>query len=134
MKNHQRGVLNMWWVGIFSILFALAAMAALFSMRYERNLFAEAWAKLAGSAVTAKVVDTAKEAAGVTPPTTPMRRCTINGKTVISNTECSDRNPTTKNIAIHDTKGFEAPKVPPKTEEAPTSNPAVDKMIEKQLH
>jgi hypothetical protein len=134
MNHFQRGALNMWWVAILSALLALVAMAALFSMRYERNLFAEAWAKVAGSAATAKIVDTAKEAAGVTPPTTALRRCTIDGKTVISNTECTDQNPTTKNIAIHDTRGIEAPKVPPKEEAAPTSNPAIDKMIEKQLH
>jgi hypothetical protein len=133
MSLYQRG-LSIVSVGIFSVLFALCAMAALFSWRYERNLFAEAWHKLAGAPAAVKLVESAKEAAGTTPPVTAMRRCQIKGKTVISNTECSDQNPTTKDIAIHDTKGIEAPRVPVKPAEAPTSNPAVDKMIEKQLH
>lgn len=61
-----------------------------------------------------------------------MRRCTIKGKTVISNTECPN-NATSKVIEIHDTKGFEAPKVPPKESGMPGSDPTIDKIIEKQL-
>ena len=133
MNRYQRGM-SLVAVGVFAVVFSLCAMAALFSWRYERNVFAEAWAKVAGGPAATAVADRAREAVGATPPTTAMRRCQVNGKTVISNTECSDKNPSTKDIAIHDTKGFEAPRVPAKPEQAPTSNPAVDKMIEKQLH
>ena len=41
MLQRQRGAFNLYAVAIFSVLFAAAAMAALFSIRSERNLFAE---------------------------------------------------------------------------------------------
>ena len=143
MHQRQRGELSLLWVAIFSALFALAAMAALFSMRYERNLFAEGWAKarsFVGASPAAQVVESAKQAVGAAPSSPvadaggALRKCTIGGHTVISNTECTDKNPTSKVIEIHDTKGFEAPKKPAPADSAPTSDPALDKVIEKNLH
>ncbi len=124
----QRG-LSLVGVAIGSGLLALVAMAALYSMRHERNLFAEGAAK-----VTDKIGDAAKSGmqAAKADGDGVMRRCTIKGKTVISNTECAS-NANSKVIAIHDTKGFEAPKVPPKEAATPGSDPMIDKMIEKQL-
>ena len=135
MLHRQRGVLNLYWVAIFSAVFAGLAMAALFSMRYERKLFAEGAAKISqlfNSSPAAQMVDSAKGAAGGNDGA--LRKCVIDGKTVISNSDCKDSNPTSKKLDIQDTKGFEAPKAPPKVEKAPTSQPALDKMIEKQLH
>jgi hypothetical protein len=152
MKNtsscltHQRG-LSMFWVATGSAVLALAAMAALFSMRYERNLFAEGLGKISASAIASpvgKAADAAKNAvkgdakASASASGGELRRCVIDGKTVISNVDCSDKNPTSKKIIIRDTKGFDSGK---KTEpaasapaaSAPTSQPAVDKLIEKQL-
>ncbi len=139
MLNRQRGVLNLFWVAVFSAVFAGAAMAALFSMRYERNIFAEGMAKvgnLFGSSGAAQVVDAAgqslKGAAGQ--PDGALRKCVIGGKTVVSNTECTSANPTSKKLQNHDTRGIEAPKVPPKAEPSAGSNPAIDKILEKQLN
>ena len=129
MLHRQRGVLNLYWVAIFSAVFAGLAMAALFSMRYERNLFAEGAAKvvkLFNSSPVAQVVEGAK-------PDSGLSKCVINGKTVISNTDCAATNPTSKKMVLHDTRGIEAPKAPPPAEKAPTSDPALDKIIEKQL-
>jgi len=131
MIDRQRGVLNLYWVAIFSAVFAGLAMAAVFSMRYERNLFAEGWARLAGAAPAQALIESAKCTVGG--GAAPMRRCVVDGKTVISNTECLDANPTSKTIQIHDTRGFEAPKKPVAPVAEPTSNPAIDKMVEKQL-
>ncbi|CAN7565268.1 DUF4124 domain-containing protein [Pseudoduganella sp. LjRoot289] len=92
---------------------AALAMAALFSMRYERNLFAEGINKLTGKSPPAAMPSAS--ALPVLPAAAPgnqLRRCIINGKTVFSDTECGDRNATTKNVVVHETKGIEAPKAP----------------------
>jgi hypothetical protein len=130
MPDRQRG-LSLVWVTIFSALFALAAMAAVFSMRYERNLFAEAWEKVAGGA-TRQAMDAASKATGAGPAGAVLRKCVIAGKTVVSNTDCADDNKTSKTIAIHDTRGIEAPKPPVAEQAQPGSDPALDKIIEKQ--
>ncbi len=117
------------WVALGSAVLAAAGMTALISMRNERNLFAEGAAKVSdkvGAAARSGMATATRPGDGV------MRKCTIKGKTVISNAECAASNPTSKVIEIHDTKGFEAPKLPPKAPVAPTSNPQLDKLIEKQ--
>lgn len=132
MPHRQRG-LSLLAVVIVSGLLALAAMAALFSMRYERNLFAETWAKAAGSAPQ-QALDAARAATGATAQPAALRKCVIGGKTVVSNTDCKDDNKSSRTIEIHDSHGIEAPKPPAAPEKAePTSTPAIDKMIEKQL-
>lgn len=132
MIERQRGALNLVWVAIFSAALAAAAMAALWSMRYDRNLFAEGVAAVAKAAPARQAIDAV---AGVKADAGgPMRKCVIAGKTVISNTECLDTNKTSKTIRIHDTRGFEAPKVPLAPASIPTSDPAIDKILEKQLH
>jgi hypothetical protein len=135
MLDRQRGALNLVWVAVMSGLLALALMAALFSVRYERNLFAEGWAKIAGGAPARQAIDAARQmtATGERAPSA-LRKCVIDGKTVVSNTDCTDDNKSSKTIAIHDSRGIEPPKVPaPEKEAAPTSNPMIDKIVEKQL-
>jgi hypothetical protein len=63
-----------------------------------------------------------------------LRKCVINGKTVVSNTECTDGNRSSRRIDIVDPRGIEAPKAPPPPAPEPGSNPALDKIIEKQLN
>jgi hypothetical protein len=134
MLAHQRGV-SLLWAAILSALLALAAMAALFSMRSDRNLFAEAWHKLAGADVARQAIDAARDATGAAPAQATLRKCLVDGKTVISNVDCKVDNKTSKIIDIHDSHGFGPVAPPPAAEKnEPTSNPAVDKMIEKQLH
>lgn len=131
MTVRQRGELNLYWVAILSALLALLAMAALMSIRYERNLFAEGWAKIGGAAPAQALIETGRAAAAGRAQ--PLRRCVIDGRSVVSNTDCLDQNPTSKDIAIHDTRGVEPPKPPPPPKADPESNPMVDKLIEKQL-
>jgi type II secretory pathway pseudopilin PulG len=137
MIERQRGALSLVRVAIFSALLAAAAMAALWSMRYERNQFAEGAAALTGTAPARQAIDAARgavaAAAGDKGANGALRKCVIDAKTVISNTECLDSNKTSKTIKIHDTRGFEAPKVPVAPAAARTSDPALDKIIEKQL-
>ena len=134
MIERQRGALSLVWVAIVSALLAAAAMAALWSMRHERNLFAEGASAVAGAAPAHQAIDAARSAlAGPDAGSGAMRKCVIHGKPVISNTDCLDSNKTSKTIRIHETRGFEAPKVPAAPAPGATSDPAIDKMIEKQL-
>jgi hypothetical protein len=48
--------------------------------------------------------------------------------------ECLDSNKTSKAIKIVDTRGVEAPKMPAAPAASATSDPAIDKIVEKQLH
>ncbi len=105
MRRRQSG-LSLVAVAVVMVALAALAMAALFSMRQERNLFAEGWRKLAGPAAPA----VATLASGPASSAAPLRKCTIDGQTVVSNTACGQRG---KVIAIHDSHGIEAPKVPP---------------------
>jgi len=137
-RHYQRGW-SLFWTAVLAAVFAAAAMAALFSMRYDRNFFAEAWGKLSGGAAVQQArsaVDSAKQAAGVAPAAASggLRRCLIDGKTVFSDTGCADKNPSTRAVVLHDSHGIDAPKAKPKEETAPTSDPALDKAIEKNLH
>ncbi len=122
MKKYQTGISLVAVAVIMGVLGAVAVFA-LISMRQDRNLFAEGLNK-----VGAKAAEVAAPAvATVTPPPAPMRKCVINGKTVISNTECGDKG---KVIEIHDSRGIEAPKEPPKP--APEAMPnATDRAIER---
>jgi hypothetical protein len=130
MLLRQRG-LSLIGVAVFSIVFAGIAMVFLMGVRHDRNYFAEGWAKVSGKLGESPVP-------AIVAPTTPhtgtvLRKCVVDGKTVISNVDCTDKNPTSKDIKIYDTKGFEAPKAPPPADSAPRSNPAIDKAIEKQM-
>lgn len=104
MRRRQAG-LSLVAVAVVMAALAALAMAALFSMRHERNLFAEGWSELTGPAAPAVAAIAAPSSSA-----SPLRKCTIDGKTVISNTECGRRG---KVIAIHDSRGIEAPKAPP---------------------
>ena len=112
MLHKQTGAISLLWVAVISGLTALVAIIALFSMRFEHNFFGDFWHR-AGADKAISAVQATARAVG-SKEDTGLRKCVVNGKAVISNVDCSDANPTSKTIAIHDTKGFEAPKVPPK--------------------
>ena len=134
MLHRQRGAFNLYWVAILSAGLAALAMAALFSMRQERNLFAEGAArlgKIVSDSAVAAPLDSAK--AALAGQGGQMRKCVIGGKTVISNTDCVDQNPTSKVIKMRDTRGFEAPKQPPQAKIELDANAVREKLIEKQL-
>jgi hypothetical protein len=96
-------------VAVLMAAVAALAMAAIFSMRYERNLFAEGLARLGGES---PVAAPAAGAPATSAPASQLRRCVIDGKTVFSDTECSAANATTRNVVVHETKGIDAPRAP----------------------
>jgi hypothetical protein len=132
MQARQRGALSLLWVAVGSALLAAAAMAAIYSMRHERNLFAEGLGKVTDAAPVRQAIGAARQAGSGTGG--ELRKCVIGGKTVVSNTECTDGNRSSRRIEIVDPRGIEAPKAPPVPVQEPGSNPALDKIIEKQLN
>ncbi len=102
---------------------AALAMAAIFSIRHERNLLEEGWDRLAGPKPALL------PAAAVT-GAAPLRKCTIDGRTVVSNTECGNRGQV---IVLRDTRGIEAPKAPSSPPAADGDTPVRDKMPQKAL-
>jgi hypothetical protein len=127
MHHKQRGI-GLIQVAIIMASLAGIAMALLMSARHERNFFTEGLAKLTGKPVPASA-----SVAEIVAPAVPagvLRKCVVNGKTVLSDVECKDG----KVVKAIDTQGIEAPKVPKPdpAESAPQS--ATDKMIEKATH
>lgn len=135
MLKHQRG-LTLVRVAIISVVVAALAMTALFSMRQERNLFAMGVDKAKGwfGNAPAQVEKAARSATGAEDPGHAIYRCTVDGKTVISNTECASSNGSRKKLDLVETEGVVAPPKPVEKPAAPTSNPHLDKIIEKQLN
>lgn len=112
-------------VAIIMASLAAVAMAFLMSARHERNFFTEGLARLTGKPPAAP--GSAKSSVAPPAPAGVLRKCVIDGKTVLSDVDCKDG----KVVKAIDTRGIEAPK-PPKpdpAESAPQS--ATDKMIEK---
>ena len=116
--KRQNGELSLLWVAVFMAALAFVAMAGIFWMRYERNLFAEIWrsamqtpAAKAVQQTQSTVAGSVKSSAGAESPT--IRKCTIDGKVTYSNVECNAKDPTSRAVKLHDSNGFEAPKTPP---------------------
>ena len=130
--KYQKG-LSLLWTAVVVGLVALAGMVALMSARYERNYFAEGWKRLTKTEVGQVVQQTQKGMAKTQAES--IKKCTIDGKVVYSNVECGKGNPTSQKVQIHDTAGFEAPKVPvaptPEAEGAPSVR---DKLIDKAVN
>ena len=165
--ERQRGI-GLIQVAIVMAALAAVAMAGLMSMRQERNLFADALARLRGQTVEHQqqqrtagqggaggpgaaarsgaggansngangantngangaggAADPAAEPAGV------LRKCLIDGKTVLSDVDCTAANPSSRVVKPLDTRGIEPPRAR-KAEPAEAGPPTMqDKMIEK---
>lgn len=133
MHRHQRGI-GLIQVAIVMASLAAIAMALLMSARHERNYFAEGLAKLTGkpaaAAGSASTAGSAVATAATLVPATPagvLRKCVINGKTVLSDVDCKDG----QVVKAIDTRGIEAPKVPKPEPAESAPSLATDKMIEK---
>jgi hypothetical protein len=126
MRHKQRGI-GLIQVAIIMASLAAIAMGFLMSARHERNFFTEGLAKLTGKPAPSSAP---ASVTGIVAPAVPagvLRKCVVNGKTVLSDVECKDG----KVVKAIDTQGIEAPKVakPDPADSAPQS--ATDKMIEK---
>jgi hypothetical protein len=135
MYFRQRGAVNLYWVALLSAGAAALAMAALMSMRAERNLLTEG-AGQARKAFDASGARKALKAASdrVTGTDSGMKRCVIGGKTVVSNTDCAATNKSTRAIVITEGNIADEVKAPKEASGGATSDPTIDKIIQKQLN
>lgn len=126
--SKQRG-LGLIQVAIIMASLAAIAMAFLMSARHERNFFTEGLAKLSGQAPAAASASASASATVAVPaaPAGVLRKCVIDGKTVLSDVDCKDG----KVVKAIDTRGIEAPKVPKPDPADAAPQSATDKMIEK---
>lgn len=136
MNLHKQRGLNLVWVAVLSGAVGILAVGTLVSMRQERNIFKEILHKASGGHLGAPA-PAAAGGASVPPvvetkPGNTLRKCTINGKTVFSDTECAASQSAV--VKSMETQGVVSPKAPPKKSSAPTSDPAIDKAIERQFN
>lgn len=110
-------------VAVVMACLAAGAMVAMMSMRHEKNYFAEGLEK--GKAAATAAVPVPEVAA---PKSAPLRKCVLNGKTVVSNVDCGESG---NQIDIHVSRGIEPPKVPDKHPSEDAAATMREKMIEK---
>ncbi|WP_460837992.1 hypothetical protein [Noviherbaspirillum agri] len=120
--QNQRGSLSLLWAAVFVGVVALMAMVALISARHERNYFTYAWEYLS-SRGKQELLQAAQ--APIASGNAVVRKCTVAGKIIYSNVECNASNPTSREVVLQETKGFEAPK--------PAPNPAAQTGVEPSL-
>lgn len=137
--NHsaQRGSLSLRWCAGLVALFAFGAMAALFALRFQRNLLAEAGAQLLRQPAVAATLGQVQRASqqALSTPQAAIRKCKIGGNTVYSNSQCRPQDAGSVAVDLQDSRGFEAPKVAPAAGPAST-DPSLDlrsKMIERSI-
>ena len=130
MMQRQRGTLNLFWLAVFMAGFAALGMVALFSLRTERNLLAQAWTGAVRAVGASAALQGVKP--GVAPA--PLRKCRIDGQWVVSNLDCTAGNATSVLIKMHDSRGIEAPKAPALGAAAPVAPTMTEKMIEKAIN
>ncbi|GJI96311.1 hypothetical protein RugamoR57_30290 [Duganella caerulea] len=126
MLHKQRG-LGLIQVAIIMASLAAIAMAFLMSARHERNFFAEGLGTLTGKAPASASASASAAVAVPAAPAGVLRKCVIDGKTVLSDVDCKDG----KVVKAIDTRGIEAPKVPKPDPADSAPQSATDKMIEK---
>lgn len=110
--KYQRGELSLFWAAVFVGVVTLGAVAALFSMRYERNFFGEAWQRVMHSDAGKNLQQTGQMAQNALKSETAaassaIHKCMIDGKVTYSNVECDAQNPTSRKVELHDTQGAE---------------------------
>jgi hypothetical protein len=127
--RYQHGELSLMWCAVGTALLTLAALAALYSVRYERNAFADAWAYFQHSAPAQTLQNVA---AAAQPEAPAIQKCTVNGKVVYSNSDCNAKGAVIQKVDVQYTAGIEAPKLPPAPKvEAGTPGNMTDKAIER---
>lgn len=121
MKLNKQAGISLVMVSVVSMLVAALGMTFLYYMRTGHLPMQDLWARLGKAA--AIIGNDVKDSTGLptgssegpgmrqaATTTEGVRRCTIDGKTIYSDTLCLDTNPTTKKIKLNDSKGMEPPK------------------------
>jgi hypothetical protein len=135
IQAKKQAGLSLFWVAIFMAALSFAAMAALFAMRFERNLFAEAWSGLVRSVGVSETLKKSQHAveSSIKTESSVLRKCIVGGKVMYSNVECDVKNGNTKIVKVRDSNGFNAPKLPPPELKNEVASTMQDKMNEKAI-
>lgn len=132
--NRQKGELSLLWAAVLIGVVTLVAMVGLMSARHERNYFSEAWKRMTRTEAGQVLQQTQQSAErAVKAESAEIRKCVIDGKVVYSNVECDNSNTTSRKVQLHDTKGIEAPKVPPAPAPEAEGKDMRQKMIDKAV-
>jgi hypothetical protein len=117
-KFKQRGAINLVMVSFLMMVLTLAALSLLYYMRYGRVPLQDVWQRWSKSGEV--VGNELKNMSGlgkdgahsgkVATVDDGIKRCTVNGKVLFSDVECSDNNPSTRAVKLYDSKGGEPPK------------------------
>jgi hypothetical protein len=124
MKTQQNGAISLYLVSIVMMLLTLAAVAFFYFMRYGHMPLQDVWQRWgkSGAVITNELKEMSGVANGGANGGAPsgkaatvdagIRRCTIHGKVIFSDVECTDSNPSTRAVKLYDSKGGEPPKAP----------------------
>lgn len=142
-QNTQRGAMNLYFVSIVMMLVTLAALAFLYFIRYGQLPMQDVWRRWGKSATV--ITEELKQVSGVASEigaspkaatvNAGIRRCTIQGKVIFSDVECTDDNPSTRAVKLYDSKGGEPPKsaVPASDGQAESALDIKKQLLEKAL-
>ena len=108
LPTRQSGALSLLWCALLSV----AALLALFSLRYQRNLPDELWSRVKSANPVAEVVQQA-QAAVFGADSVTLRRCTVGGTVLYSNLDCDPKTSGGTTVKLHLTQGVAAPKAAP---------------------
>ena len=146
LKCKQSGAINLVLVSILMMALTLAALSLLYYMRYGHVPLQDVWQRWSKSGEVVgnelKNISGMNEGGAHSGKTATVdagiKRCTVNGKVLFSDVECSDNNQTTRAVKLYDSKGGEPPKASAngKAQEAAQGANAVDvksQMIEKAV-
>ena len=119
-KTKQCGAINLYFVAILMMVLTLAAMAFFYYMRYGQLPLQDVWQRWgkSGAVITNELKGLGGSSIAGLPSgklatvDSGIRRCTIKGKVIYSDVECTDDNPTTHAVKLYDSKGGEPPKAP----------------------
>lgn len=105
LLRYQGGALSLRWAVFIVSLCAFSGMAALYAMRYQRNLFDESWRGIKASVVKElpadiRLPEPAQASESV------IRRCTVDGKVMYSNIECKEKDRNSRIVELHYSKGL----------------------------
>ncbi|MDO8179790.1 MAG: hypothetical protein Q7T62_16225 [Undibacterium sp.] len=139
-KTTQGGAISLYLVAILMMLLTLAALAFFYFMRYGHLPMQDVWQRWSKSG--AVISNELKGAGGlsvdgaafgkVATVDSGIRRCTIKGKVIFSDVECTDSNPSTREVKLYDSKGGEPPKAPAAVKDAPDPDlklQMIDKLV-----
>lgn len=114
-RSKQGGAVSLLFVSILMMLVTLAALAFLYQLRYGQLPMQDVWRRWGKSATV--ITGELKQVSGVTTEISAspkaatvnagIRRCTIKGKVIFSDVECTDDNPSTRAVKLYDSKGGE---------------------------